>query len=456
MNEQGKSGTYTLLTYGCQMNEHDSETIAGILKEMGYEEAPSLEESDLILLNTCSIRENAVEKIFGKVGDLKRLKYTNPELLIGICGCLPQHEGAVEKIRRRAPHVDLVFGTHNLYRLPALIAKARDEGQAVVEVWESEGEVVENLPIRRAEGLKAYVTIMYGCNNFCAYCVVPYTRGRERSRRPEDIVEEVKRLGAGGYKEITLLGQNVNSYGKDAAGQPDPAPGTSAGTDFAGLLELLDPVDGIERIRYMTSHPRDFHQRLIDTIARSRKVCEHFHLPVQAGSNEVLRWMNRGYTRESYLDLVQRVREKIPEASVTTDIIVGFPGETEEHFEETLDLLRRAEFDAAYTFMFSPRKGTPAAGLPGQHEQAVKKSRLQRLMALQNEISLRKNNTLVGRELEVLVEGRSKNDPNVLSGRTRTNKLVLLRADDRLVGKLVPVRIREARTWTLHGEASSV
>ena len=444
MIEKRESGskTYMLLTYGCQMNEHDSEVIAGILKEMGYKEASSLEDADLILLNTCSIRESAVEKIFGKVGDLKRLKYTNPDLVIGICGCLPQHEGAVEKIKRRVPHVDLVFGTHNLYRLPELIAMAGETDQMVVEILESDGEVVENLPIRRAEGLKAYVTIMYGCNNYCAYCVVPYTRGRERSRGPEEVLGEVRRLGAEGYQEVTLLGQNVNSYGKDSPGLPD----------FAGLLESLDQVEGIERIRYMTSHPRDFSQRLIDVIARSRKVCEHFHLPVQAGSDEILRRMNRGYTRERYLDLIERVRERVPDSSLTTDIIVGFPGETEDEFEETLDLVRRAEFDAAYTFMFSPRRGTPAADLPGQHEAAVKKSRLQRLMTVQNEISLHKNRALVGRDVEVLVEGRSKNDPDVLSGRTRTNKIVLFRGGDDLVGNLVPVRVKEAKTWTLHGE----
>lgn len=435
---------YTLLIFGCQMNFHDAEVVSGILEQMGYEKTEDAETSDLILLVTCSIRESAVDRVFGQLGALKRLKYQNPDLILGICGCLPQQEGAVERLRKQAPFLDLIFGTHNIHQLPELVERAKSEPGMVIDVWESEGEVVEHLPTRREDGLKAMVTIMYGCNNYCAYCVVPYTRGRERSRRPSDIVQEITELGRMGFKEVMLLGQNVNSYGKDL----------EAAVDFADLLSELDRIPGIERIRYMTSHPRDFTQKLIDVVVASNKVCEHFHLPVQAGSNETLRLMNRGYSREAYLDLVRRVREKVPNAAITTDFIVGFPGETDEQFEETLEMIETVRFDSAYTFMFSPRTGTPAATMEGQLSAETKRDRLSRLMQLQNHIGRQINEALEGQVVEVLVEGPSKKDPAMLSGRTRTNKLVLFPGDEGMTGKLVKVRINKGLTWTISGEVA--
>lgn len=430
---------YRIETFGCQMNLHDSEILAGQLEEMGYREAASLEDAGLILLNTCTVRETAAQKILGELGRLKTLKAANPDLLIGVCGCMAQEEARVEEIRSRFPWVDLVFGTHNLHKLPELVERARREEGMVVDVWKSAGEVVEHLPAKRALGVKAWVTIAHGCDKFCTYCIVPHTRGRERSRRPEDVIAEVRRLGEEGYKEITLLGQNVNSYGKDL--------GTGYG--FKDLLADLDRVPGIRWIRYMTSHPRDFTRDLVDTLAGLEKVCEHIHLPVQAGSDAVLRRMNRRYSREEYLDLVGYIREKIPGAALTTDIIVGFPGETEADFEQTLDVVRQVRYDNAFMFVYSPRSGTPAARWRDPVPPAEKKARLQRLMEEQYAQSLRRNRDLVGRRFEVLVDGPSKKDPNVFSARTRTNKLVLLPAWEGGEGTFAEVEITGAHTWTL-------
>lgn len=436
---------YFVETYGCQMNERDSETLAGLLEDHGLEPAEAIEHADLILLNTCCVRETAEERIFGRTGQLKKLKYKNPDLILGICGCMAQEEETIRRIRQRMPHVDLVFGTHNLHTLPDLLDRARAEDEMVVDVWRSEGAVVEHLPARRAAGVSAWVTIIYGCDHFCSYCIVPYVRGRERSRQPEEILAEVEGLAGDGFLEVTLLGQNVNSYGKDLE--------DSYG--FAGLLRAVDRVPGIERIRFMTSHPMDFHQGIIDAVAGSRHVCEHFHLPVQAGSDDVLRRMNRRYTRDSYLDLIGRVRAAVPEASITTDIIVGFPGETEEDFALTLDLVERARFDNAYTFVYSPRSGTPAARWEDPTPPEVKKERLQRLMDLQYAIGLEQNRRLVGSQVEVLVEGPSKKDPGVLSSRTRTNKLVLFPGSEALRGRLLTVEITDAHTWTLSGRLAA-
>lgn len=431
---------YYIETYGCQMNEHDSEFLAGLLEQEGYQVARTLEEADVILLNTCCVRETAEERILGRAGQLKAYKTRKPDLVLGICGCMAQEEDSVERIKQRAPHVDLVFGTHNLHTLPDLLARVRDEEGMVVDVWRSEGAVIEHLPARREDDFRAWVTIIYGCNNYCSYCVVPYVRGRERSRQPEDVLQEVRGLAAAGFREVTLLGQNVNSYGKDLGGS----------YGFDDLLRDIDQV-GIDRIRYMTSHPKDFGQEIIDAIAASRHVCEHFHLPVQAGSNEVLRRMNRGYTREAYIDLIERVRRAVPGASVTTDIIVGFPGETDADFEDTLDLVKRVRFDNAYTFIYSPRRGTPAARWQDPTPPDVKKERLQRLMDLQYSISLEKNRELVGSRVEVLVEGPSKKDPKILSSRTRTAKLVLFPGPATLKGHFALVEVTGAHTWTLEG-----
>ncbi len=417
------------------MNEHDSEVLAGILETLGYAPAARTEAADVILINTCCIRESAEQKIYGKIGSLKPLKAAHPGLIIGVAGCMTQQEGAPAKLRQKAPHIDLLFGTHNLHNLPVLLWQAMDRPGKTAEIWPEAGAIVEHLPHVRTDGLKAWVAIMYGCNNFCSYCIVPYVRGRERSRQPAEIAAEVRELAGQGIREITLLGQNVNSYGR---GLPEPV-------DFADLLEILEPISGIERIRYMTSHPRDFSDKLIDTIARSAKVCEHYHLPVQAGSDRILQLMNRGYTREVYLTLVDKIRQRTPDASLTTDIIVGFPGETEEDFADTLDLVQRARFDTAYTFLYSRRSGTKAADLAEQVPLAVKKERLQRLMDTQNRISREINEAQVGQTVEVLVEGPSSTDPDVLSGRTRTNKIVLAPAPageiTRLTGKLIKVKL---------------
>lgn len=442
MNPDGKRLRYQIQTFGCQMNERDSELLAGMLHEMGYEPTGDIQDADIILLNTCCVRETAENKVWGRIGELKHLKSANPDIILGICGCMTQQPEVGEKIRRRAPHVDLIFGTHNVHQLPQLIERIRDERQTIVDVWETEGDIVENLPSQRVEGVKAYVTIMYGCNNFCTYCIVPYVRGRERSRNVAHIAAEVKQLAGEGYKEVMLLGQNVNSYGKDL----------NPRVEFADLLIELDKIDDLSRIRYMTSHPRDFNDRLIKVIADSKKVCEHFHLPVQAGGNNVLTRMNRGYTKEGYMELVEKIRVHVPQASITTDLIVGFPGETDDDFLETMDLLEKVRFDAAFTFVYNKRSGTPAAEMPDQVPDEVKKVRIQELISLQNTISIEKNLLEVGKTHEILVEGPNKNNPAMMEGRTRTNKLVLFKGGADLQGQIVNVRIVESGTWHLDGE----
>lgn len=441
----GRGKRYLIKTYGCQMNEHDSEIMAGMLEEMGFRPASSEEEADLILFNTCAVRENAEEKVFGEIGRLKPLKLRHPELILGLCGCMAQEESVRAFVRDKFPYIDVVFGTHNLHRLPELVVQAAESRETVFEVWDRPGRMVENLPKLRKSGVKAWVNIQYGCNKYCTYCIVPFTRGRERSRLPEDVVEEVRQLAREGFKEVTLLGQNVNDYGLDL--------GT---VDFADLLRAVNEVPGIERIRFTTSNPWNFTDKLIDVIAGGEKICEHIHLPVQSGNNRILKRMNRGYTREAYLELVHKIRERIPGVSLTTDIIVGFPGETEEQFLDTLDLVRQVEFDNAFTFLYSPRKGTAAARMKDDTPAEEKKDRLRRLMEVQYEISRRHNERMVGQVVEVLVEGESKTNPDVLAGRTRTNKLVLLRGPKELAGRLVPVRITEAQTWLLRGEPAPV
>lgn len=437
---------YHTLTFGCQMNERDTEIIAGMCEEMGYTYVDAPEQADLIVINTCCVRESAENKTLGHIGNLKRLKEKKPELVLALCGCMVQQDQAAERLLKRAPHLDILFGTHNVHQLPKLVAQVQETGKSIIDVWESEGEIVEHLPTRREGQLKAFVTIMYGCNNFCTYCIVPYVRGRERSRKVADIVEEITQLGQAGFKEITLLGQNVNSYGKDLEDQ----------VDFSDLLLAVNKVPGVERIRFMTSHPRDLTDKMIMAVAEGDKICEHFHLPLQAGSDRVLKKMNRGYTREYYLERATKIREIIPNASLTTDLIVGFPGETEEDFQDTLDLLTEVEFDMAYTFIYSPRSGTPAAKMEEQLSAEVKKQRLQRLMLVQNEISFRRNQALLGKVLEVLVEGESKNNKEKLTGRTRTNGLVVFPGPKSLEGQLVSVKIVEAGTWTLEGELAGI
>lgn len=431
-------------TFGCQMNEHDSEVMAAMLEKMGYEPTEDSSKADIIIVNTCCVRETAENKVFGLIGRLRKLKEANPEMIIAVGGCMSQQEGMGKRIRERFPHVDIVFGTHNIKRLPELIAQVLEKRERVVEVWSSAPEVLEDIPERKVSGVRAWVCIMYGCNNFCTYCIVPYVRGRERSRDPLDIIGEVKSLVAQGVKEVTLLGQNVNSYGRDLRQD----------VDFADLLLMLEDIEGLQRVRFMTSHPRDFTDKLIETLSRTKKVCEHIHLPVQAGSSAILKAMNRGYTREQYLQLVDKITSFIPDVSLTTDIIVGFPGETEKDFQDTVDLVKRVKFDGAFIFVYNKRRGTPAAKMVNQVPDEIKSKRIQELIAIQNHFTLESNGREVGKVHEILVEGKSKTREDKLSGRTRTNKLVVFDGSDDLAGKLVPVRITNFSLTHLEGEVA--
>lgn len=438
----GKGKKFLIRTYGCQMNEHDSENMAGILLQMGFESTSITEEADVILLNTCAIRENAENKVFGEIGHLKPMKLEKPGLIVGVCGCMSQEESVVNKILQKHQHVDLIFGTHNIHRLPELLKNAIFEKEMVIEVWSNEGDIIENMPRARKGQIQGWVNIMYGCDKFCTYCIVPYTRGKERSRLPEDIIEEVRHLARNGYKEITLLGQNVNAYGKDLVDQ---------NISLGELMNEIRKID-ISRVRFTTSHPRDFDDHLIEVLAKGGNLVEHIHLPVQSGNNEVLKLMARKYTREQYVELANKIREAIPHASFTTDIIVGFPNETEEQFEDTLSLMREMDYDSAYTYIYSPREGTPAAKMEDNVPAEVKKARLQRLNAIVNELSAKKNQAYAGKVVEVLVEGVSKKNSDVLMGRTRTNKSVNFRAPKSAIGQLLNVRVTEAKTWSLNGE----
>lgn len=437
---KGKKGV-CIVTLGCQMNEHDSEIILGQLRQIGYERVPTPVEADLVIYNTCSVRENPERKVYGQVHMLRQLKEHNPNLIIGICGCMTQQRVELARMESELEHVDLIFGTHNIHRLPELLHRVETTGERVIEVWHEEGDIVEGLPVHRESRLKAYVTIIYGCNEFCTFCIVPYVRGKERSRHPGQIVREVEELAAGGCKEVMLLGQNVNAYGGDLE---EPV-------DFADLLRRVNAVEGIERIRYTSPHPKHFTDRAIDAMAECEKVCEHVHLPAQAGSDRTLRRMGRRYTRAQYIELVEKMRSRIPDLAVTTDLIVGFPGETEEEFQETLSLVEEVGFDSAFMFIYSPRHGTPATRLRGQLPEEVKRERIHRLIETQNRISLEKNREWVGRTVEVLVEGVSEKEPGSVSGRARNNKLVVFPGGPELVGKTVPVRIEKAHTWSLSG-----
>lgn len=442
MKNIGHDKKFIIRTYGCQMNEHDTEIMAGILSELGYTATDVTEEADVILLNTCAIRENAENKVFGEIGHLKPLKVNNPDVIIGVCGCMSQEESVVNKILAKHPQVDLIFGTHNIHRLPQLLQEAMFGKEMVVEVWSKEGDIIENLPRVRKGNIQAWVNIMFGCDKFCTYCIVPFTRGKERSRLPEDIIQEVRQLASQGYQEITLLGQNVNSYGKDFEDRN------------YRLADLMDEIRqiGIPRVRFTTSHPWDFDDELIKVLAKGGNLVEHIHLPVQSGNNDVLKIMNRKYTREDYLTLVNKIKKAIPNVVLTTDIIVGYPNETEEQFQDTLSLVREVEYDSAYTFIYSPREGTPAAKMEDNVPLEVKRNRLQRLNAVVNELSARQNKKYKDKIVEVLVEGVSKKDDTVLSGHTRGNKLVNFKGPKSLIGKLVNVKIVETKTWTLDGE----
>ncbi len=434
---------YYTVTYGCQMNESDTERINGQLAELGYTEAPSMEEADIVILNTCSIRQNAEEKVYGKIGEIKRMKEKNPDLLVGIMGCMAQENKG--KLISRMPIIDFVLGPYHIHDLKDVVTEELQERQHVVRTQMNPERVKDYSELRaaRKSHIFAWVPIMQGCNKFCTYCIVPYVRGRQTSRTVEDIVREVRGLAAEGYKEITLLGQNVNSYGLDFRD----------GTDFGTLIRALDKVDGIERVRYMTSHPRDMTFDMVDAMADSPKVARQMHLPVQHGDNEMLRRMNRGYTIEHFMELLAYVRKRMPDITVTTDLITGFPGETEEMHQATLRLLREAQFDSAYTFIYSPRQGTPAARMEDQIDDAVKHRRLQELMDVQNEISLAKNHAMEGKVYPIIVEGATKQDDNNWYGRTSGNKMIIFPKEEGLaVGDLRNALVEQGQTWVLKGK----
>ncbi len=429
-------------TYGCQQNENDTERIRGMLKEAGFEFTDDTKKADVVIYNTCAVRENAEDKVFGRLGILKHIKEEErPDMIIGICGCMVQQEHITEKIKKVHNHVDLVFGTHALYKMPELLYRAMSSKKAVVDIEDSEGAIAEDIPILRDFEQKAWVSVMYGCNNFCSYCIVPYVRGRERSREPQAIINEVKELVKNGCSEISLLGQNVNSYGKDL----------DCNINFADLLRMVNDVEGVGRIRFMTSHPKDLSDELVLAMKECDKVCHQLHLPFQAGSDRILEQMNRKYTKAQYLEKIEKVKKEIPDISLSTDVIVGFPTETNEDFEETLDVLRKVEFDNIFSFIYSRREGTPAAKLDFVLTEDEIHKNFNRLLEVQNEISKRKNEAYVGTVQRVLVDGASKNDPEMLSGRCDSSKVVNFKGDKSLTGKYVEVLITEAKTWSLNG-----
>lgn len=441
--ENGRKKKFYSLAMGCQMNAHDSEKLEGMLDEMGFDRTDEETEADFIIYNTCCVRENAEQKVYGKLGWLKHYKETkNPDAVIALCGCMMQQETVLQTLRQKYRHVDIVFGTFNLYKLSELVATRMESGETVYDIWQEQHEVVEDLPAIRHFPYKASVNIMFGCNNFCSYCIVPYVRGRERSRTPEDILAEVRRLAADGVKEVMLLGQNVNSYGKNL----------ETPVSFAELLRMVNEVEGIERIRFMTSHPKDLSDELIQAMADCDKVCKYLHLPVQSGSDEILRRMNRHYTKESYMELVRKARAAMPDITLSTDIIVGFPGETEEDFQETLDVIRKSRYSTAFTFIYSKRTGTPAATMENQVPEDVIKDRFDRMLNILNPIVHEVHEEQLGKVMTVFAEEASKQDKTVLTGRADNNMLVHFKGTEDLIGQMVPVKITENKTFYLIGE----
>lgn len=440
LKKLGLNKKYFIKTYGCQMNEHDSENIKAILEEMSFEYTDEMEDADLILLNTCAIRENAHNKVFGYLGRIKHLKETKPNIIVGLCGCMAQEEVVINEILEKYNWLDIVFGTHNIHALPDILLKALKNKKINVEVLSIEGDVVENIPVKRDSKYKAWVNIMYGCDKFCTYCIVPYTRGKQRSRLPEFIIEEVNKLVTDGYKEVTLLGQNVNAYGKDL--------------DINyGMANLLEDVanTGIERIRFVTSHPWDFTDEMIEIIKKYDNIMPYIHLPLQSGSNNILKLMGRRYTKESYLKLFEKLKKTIPNVSITTDIIVGFPNETLDDFNETLEVVNKCKFDSAFTFIFSPREGTPAAKMNDSISLEEKNRRLYELNEVVNKYALENNMKYLNQTVKVLLEETSKKDENMLVGYTETMKLVNVKADKKYIGKIVDVKITDVKTWSMDG-----
>ena len=434
--------TAVVSTFGCQMNARDSEKLLGILKDIGYQESDDEENADFVIYNTCTVRENANLRVYGRLGQLKKVKRANGEMIIAMCGCMMQEPEVVEKIKTSYKFVDIVFGTFNIFKLAELMYMCFTGDEQVIDIWDSTKEVVEDLPTSRKYPFKSGVNIMFGCNNFCTYCIVPYVRGREKSREPKEIIREIERLVSDGVKEVMLLGQNVNSYGKTLEDD----------ITFAKLLREIAKIDGLERIRFMTPHPKDLSDELIETMAVTPKVCHHIHLPLQSGSSRILKLMNRHYTKESYLELVKKIRKRMPDAALTTDIIVGFPGETEEDFNDTMDVVREAEFDSAYTFIYSKREGTPAASMTGQIPEEVTKERFDRLLKQVGESSKKRCGLDVGKTLKVLVEEVNQNHEGLLTGRLENNTLVHFKGNSSLVGTICDVKLNESKGFYYIGE----
>ena len=441
-DKHGFAPSAKVVTFGCQMNARDSEKLAGILEQVGYVEASDEEKADFVIYNTCTVRENANQRVYGHLGQLGRAKKKNPYMMIGLCGCMMQEPHVVEKLKKSYPFVDLIFGTHNIYKFAELLATRLESGRMVIDIWKDTDKIVEDLPVERKYPFKSGVNIMFGCNNFCSYCIVPYVRGRERSRDPKAIIREIERLVADGVVEVMLLGQNVNSYGKNLE---EPM-------TFAQLLKEIEKIDGLERIRFMTSHPKDLSDELIEVMGNSKKICKHLHLPVQSGSSRILQKMNRRYTKEQYLTLVDKIRAAVPDISLTTDIIVGFPGETEEDFRETLDVVRKVRYDSAFTFIYSKRSGTPAAVMEDQVPEEVVKDRFNRLLKEVQDISAEVCAVHEGTVQTALVECRNDHDEHLMTGRLSNNLLVHFPGDESLIGKLVDVRLDECRGFYYIGE----
>jgi tRNA-2-methylthio-N6-dimethylallyladenosine synthase len=437
----GRKRTYHAVTYGCQMNAHDSEKIVGMLDSMGYELTESEDNADVVIYNTCCIRENAENRMYGNLGYLKNIKAGRKDMKIILCGCMMQQDSVIEKIKKSYNFVDIIFGTYNLYRLPQLLYTNMETGAQVVDVWKEQKEIIEDLPSIRKYQFKAGVNIMYGCNNFCSYCIVPYVRGRERSRSSENIVHEIETLVSDGVKEIMLLGQNVNSYGR----------GLGEDITFAGLLRKVSKIKGLERIRFMTSHPKDLSDELIEAMAECDNICKYIHLPLQSGSNKVLKAMNRKYTKEDYLLIVEKLRKRIPGIAITTDLIVGFPTETDEDNEETIEVIKKVGYSSAYTFIYSPRSGTAAAKLPMEDEEIIK-TRFNKILETLNPISYEINKKHVGKVYKVLAEEVSKNDSGIISGRLDDNSLVHFKGGEELIGNIIDVKINDCKTFYLLGE----
>lgn len=437
--EKGRPMTACVVTFGCQMNERDSEKLKGILKAAGYELTES-EKADVVLYNTCTVRENADTRVFGRLGYLNTIKKKNKEMIIGLCGCMGQEPHIVEKLKESYKFVDLIFGTFNVYKLAELLYARITSGNSIIDVWEESKEFVELLPTERKYSFKSGVNIMYGCDNFCTYCIVPYVRGREKSRPVEDIVDEIKRLTETGVVEVCLLGQNVNSYGK----------GLDGNVTFASLLREIEKIDGLQRIRFMTPHPKDLSDEVIEVMANSKKICRHIHLPAQSGSSNILKKMNRNYTREDYLALVDKIKTAMPDISITTDLIVGFPGETEEDFEDTLSLVKEVGYSSAFTFQYSKRTGTPAATFENQVPEEVMTERFNRLLETVKESS-GCNDDLAGKTMDVLVEGKNEKLEGYLSGRLSNNMLVHFKGDEDLIGKIIDVHIDESKGFYYFG-----